>query len=344
MMNRQTFETDVFLSHNWGDDELQRDNHTRVKLISDFLIAKGLVTWFDEDRITGNINDKMTQGIERTKCIAVFVTKKYFDKVAQADERDNCKLEFQYASRKQGAQRMIPIVMEPGMKNTLDWIGQAGATLGSLLYVDMSGEINATNLEILYTEIQKKLTNPTLNIEHKVFIFSQMSPEYQSSLSSTLESLKPLAVQLHTQLSNLFPDATMSNSFRQKSLDRAAQKDVNDYAGPQSIKSQVLDLFAARISPKPSTIGRDAKEECRDKILDYFQKNSGLLTVDLHIHNKKLRINGRDMNVHCVIFNQHIELQILTLEEYDFLNKSHAQYVVERETIKSKCMFNIFIY
>jgi hypothetical protein len=150
--------TDIFLSHNWGKDELGRDNHDRVKRISQFLTGKGLVTWFDEDRMTGNIADKMTQGIEHTICVAVFVTKTYFDKVAQPDERDNCKFEFQYARKRCGAQRMIPVVMEPSMKDTRCWTGQAGATLGNLLCVDMSDEINDTNCEVLYTEILRMLS------------------------------------------------------------------------------------------------------------------------------------------------------------------------------------------
>eukprot|EP01041_Mallomonas_annulata_P000122 gene122-182_t len=39
--------TDVFLSHDWGVDELGRKNHDRVSIINAGLKARGLVTWFD---------------------------------------------------------------------------------------------------------------------------------------------------------------------------------------------------------------------------------------------------------------------------------------------------------
>ena len=39
--------TEVFLSHNWGDDDLGRDNHERVVQINDLLVDAGYVTWCD---------------------------------------------------------------------------------------------------------------------------------------------------------------------------------------------------------------------------------------------------------------------------------------------------------
>jgi hypothetical protein len=96
-------------------------------------------------------------GIEHTICVAVFVIKIYFGKVAQPDERDNCKFEFQYARNPCGAHRMIPVEMEKSMRNTRCWTGQAGTTLHLLLYVDVSDEINDTNYEVLYIEIQRSI-------------------------------------------------------------------------------------------------------------------------------------------------------------------------------------------
>ena len=40
---------DVFLGHAWGQDELGRDTHKRVKKLSKHLRKRGLRTWFDED-------------------------------------------------------------------------------------------------------------------------------------------------------------------------------------------------------------------------------------------------------------------------------------------------------
>jgi len=39
--------TDVFLSHDWGTDELDRPNHDRVAKINEALKSRNFITWFD---------------------------------------------------------------------------------------------------------------------------------------------------------------------------------------------------------------------------------------------------------------------------------------------------------
>eukprot|EP01031_Cornospumella_fuschlensis_P042508 gene42508-51933_t len=51
--------TDCFLTHDWGKDELGRDNHARVGKLNALLKAKGFRTWFDEDRMRGDIQQQM---------------------------------------------------------------------------------------------------------------------------------------------------------------------------------------------------------------------------------------------------------------------------------------------
>ena len=61
----------MFLSHNWGEDEGGRDNHQRVLLIDTELKRLGYQTWFDKYQMTGEIHDKMAEGIEQAKCVIV---------------------------------------------------------------------------------------------------------------------------------------------------------------------------------------------------------------------------------------------------------------------------------
>ena len=49
----------VFLTHDWGKDAEGRDNHKRVSKINKALKERGLITWFDEDRMEGSIVDAM---------------------------------------------------------------------------------------------------------------------------------------------------------------------------------------------------------------------------------------------------------------------------------------------
>ena len=61
-----THNTDLFLSHNWGKDELDRNNHDRVSTIKEELKILSYQTWFDEERMRGDIVNQMAGGIEGT--------------------------------------------------------------------------------------------------------------------------------------------------------------------------------------------------------------------------------------------------------------------------------------
>ena len=68
---------DVFLTHNWGNDENGRNNHERVAMVNATLKSRGFKTWFDEDRMSGHIVEQMCNGIENSRAALVFVTKRY---------------------------------------------------------------------------------------------------------------------------------------------------------------------------------------------------------------------------------------------------------------------------
>ena len=150
--------TDMFLSHDWGTDEQGRDNHDRVSVINDALKHLGYKTWFDSDRMTGDIVDKMCSGIDKTKLIIVFVTKRYADKVQSGQDNDNCKLEFKYAMRRKGTGNMIPVIMEERMKSPGVWEGPVGMALGGTLAVRMFSDFEDTKrFQNGLTEIKQEI-------------------------------------------------------------------------------------------------------------------------------------------------------------------------------------------
>jgi hypothetical protein len=144
--------TDCFLTHDWGMDENNRSNHNRVAKVNQFLKNKGLITWFDEDRMEGNVRRKMTEGIDNTLCMVVFITDRYRNKVNGTEDRDNCRYEFTYGVEQKGPQRMVPVVMEERMLNAREWRQELGAALGTKLYVNMVSdneeEFNARCMEL----------------------------------------------------------------------------------------------------------------------------------------------------------------------------------------------------
>jgi len=129
-------------------------NHRRVAEINTALKERGLVTWFDEERMEGGVHDKMQEGIDNCKCVVVFITRKYMEKVAGDDAGDTCQLAFKYAARKKGNKKMVPVVMEPELRDTNAWTGPVDFELSSKLYVDFAEPaLSPTKVDELYFRI-----------------------------------------------------------------------------------------------------------------------------------------------------------------------------------------------
>lgn len=152
---------DVFLTHDWGTDGEGRRTHERVAAVNRALKARGLRTNFDEDRLQGNVVDKMCAGIDDSDVIVVFVSSNYIDKVCgKAGPQDNCKREFEYAERTKGADRLLSVAMEPAVRDTRAWRGGVGMVLGSRPFVDLMGGDEGSReweagVQVLYEEVLK---------------------------------------------------------------------------------------------------------------------------------------------------------------------------------------------
>ena len=116
----------------------------------------------------------MAEGIEQIKCVAVFITQKYHNKVNGKVGNDNCKLEFGYATITKTNNKIIAIVMEPCMTNIKKWKGQVGLHLGGKKYVNMSEDVeNETYLRKQVKDLQKEFRSmgiQPMNITKKTMI------------------------------------------------------------------------------------------------------------------------------------------------------------------------------
>ena len=54
------------------------NNHYHMSFINQELTKRGYETWFDEDEMAGNIAERMSEGIQQTKVVAIFLTRKLF--------------------------------------------------------------------------------------------------------------------------------------------------------------------------------------------------------------------------------------------------------------------------
>eukprot|EP00045_Choanoeca_perplexa_P015701 m.201212 g.201212 ORF g.201212 m.201212 type:complete len:1035 (+) comp17056_c0_seq35:106-3210(+) len=127
----------AFMSHDWGAGNI---NHKRVVELAKNLQRCGLPVWIDEQEMTGDIATKMCKGIQDSDTVVVCLTERYMKKVNGDNDKDNCKLEFDYAAGHHGKIKLIPVVMEKAVSDTHAWTDSIGMYLKSTLYVKMWDE------------------------------------------------------------------------------------------------------------------------------------------------------------------------------------------------------------
>ena len=131
------FLLDAFLTHNWGD---HHEIHKLVARVNELLKAAGLKTWFDEEKMKGNVQKQMQKGIDKSASVIVFITQQYIAKVDSDNISDNCQLEFTYAALQKHKRPLIPVLLDPAASNPADWVGPVAFHLSGELYIDLSTE------------------------------------------------------------------------------------------------------------------------------------------------------------------------------------------------------------
>ena len=162
---------DIFISHAWGYDELERDNHIRSKEIADMLLKKNYGVWFDNYDMYGNIDNAIMKGINNSKIVIICLTKKYCEKINNAINNnflnDNCYKEWSYCLFKQKI--IIPIIMEPCMKNVYFQDGIIQMYLHNTLFVDCADDFNENQI-IRFININNIFPNKQSSFNEKIHL------------------------------------------------------------------------------------------------------------------------------------------------------------------------------
>ncbi len=135
----------VFISHSWVQDDEGRDNHLRVKHLNNILKKRGIVTWFDDDRIRqdrSSLRDILANALYSSCCVLICLTRPYGEKVVKGDESDSCLYEFNAAAHCELASKRMIAVMERSMLDPTKWGVRLKAELRGKLYTDLSSDIN----------------------------------------------------------------------------------------------------------------------------------------------------------------------------------------------------------
>lgn len=197
---------EIFLSHAWGKDNLDRDNHKRVKQLSKLLEEKGYTVWLDENNMIGNIDNSIIKGINNCKVVIICLTENYCNKintcVYENLSNDNCYKEWNYCLFKQ--KKIIPLIMEPKMEEIfLKKDGVIQMYLNNQMYINYSNdEYDENELNILYKTLRQY---KVFNINEKSFIrpnnsfekfldIIQLSPNHRKKMGSPKRSPKKINI------------------------------------------------------------------------------------------------------------------------------------------------------
>jgi hypothetical protein len=127
LQNKQNFSHVCFL-HDWGINWHGRHViHDRVsRIYTEMNQRKGFNVWFDEDYIRGDIHKTISDGIQHSCCIVLFLTQKYIDLIYynNPDEigyemEENCVFGFEKMLEFHEKSRIIPVVMDTHIKETV---------------------------------------------------------------------------------------------------------------------------------------------------------------------------------------------------------------------------------
>ena len=225
----------LFFSHTWQKDNLNRDTHTRVYDLAKKLEKCGWSIWVDEELMIGNIDAAMAEGIENAEVIIVCLTEQYCLKVNETakdpHKRDNCLKEWTYANARN--KLMIPVIMEPKLLSMSNWPpGIVSLYFGSTLY------INATdsNLNTAVITINKILEKYGLKPNNRNISLNTAG----ISNSNIMEILKNINASL--ALNKTKNESKINTSFQNLlnylSLNRKFQKRRHSVPNPPIIRNK----------------------------------------------------------------------------------------------------------
>lgn len=133
--NKQIFKWHCFLSHCWGEKGV---THELVLNIAQRLKNEKLKPWVDQEQMKGELDKDMSNGIEKSACFIVFITKAYMEKAD--DTKNNVGKEFSYATRTM-FENIIVVVLDENCRDPSKWKNVVGFNLGGKLYIDFSSEV-----------------------------------------------------------------------------------------------------------------------------------------------------------------------------------------------------------
>ena len=92
--------------------------------------------WLDENHLRGEVARGIMNGLKRSKCVVVFLTKRYLERCE--DSNNNCAKEFKAALKRHNFEGIVVALLDSVLSNPKSWFGVVDYHLGDKLYIDLT--------------------------------------------------------------------------------------------------------------------------------------------------------------------------------------------------------------
>jgi serine/threonine protein kinase len=111
----------VFISYAWEAAGTLKLTHlqTLLTLLGDDLRATGLITWFDKQRMTGDLEKQMREGIKDSQYVLMIGTNRYAERTKpDSDTNVRKELDFTMQESKKSSDFLLPLMLEGDYETT----------------------------------------------------------------------------------------------------------------------------------------------------------------------------------------------------------------------------------
>ena len=149
---------DVFLAHEWGDQESNFSTHQRVMNVANQLRKTeplAVSVWVDDERLRVSVDESIIEGVLGSKKAAVFLTRRYLNRLESDD--NNCTCELRFCLEKLGRKRIVLVIFDQDLNDRRNWSDKAQYLFpDNMVWVDLSTEeAMARNFSRFVEEIHK---------------------------------------------------------------------------------------------------------------------------------------------------------------------------------------------
>jgi hypothetical protein len=150
----------VFFSYAWGQAGDPRFVQLQAFLsgMSNYLRIAGIHVWFDLERMLGDIESQMRDGVIRSDLILLFGTEIYAQKTA-GDNQTNVKKELDFSLEKAAQDKhcLMPLLLEGNFKTTFSGLGYKYIIVDTTPWIDLD---HGRHQMQAYIKALTSLTNP----------------------------------------------------------------------------------------------------------------------------------------------------------------------------------------